>query len=1025
MMLAVFTACQKSSSTKDRPVDGTPASPDQQVTISVSMPEEGLATKVTMERDEDNKKVIKLAWENDDVITINDNVFTIVPESISEDGKSAQFTGNVPAPNADGQYVIIYDNMDNDFYENPWEQTQSIDGDMAHLGYCVSLEADTYADVSFTQAWAEANGGTISQSSVLELRAKLPADVASDVQKVIFKSSTEDMFYGSEVLTVTLETPGTSEDNILDIYAIISDGCDMDISDTDLLIQFQVSDNEYDKYTAFRHFGEGYAILGGHTQYIAIDCLNIESFANASTTDIGTATNPYLVGDQHQMQAINGLLVEGSSKYFKLVDDIDMTDVSWTNINPASPYKPINLDGNSKTISNLSNSLFYVFKGSIQNLTLENCTASNGTNRGVFTQYIQGTGYSVTNVDVRNSTVEVGNGYIGGLIGRINGGVEGVTAATITDCDVIDTGVTGKKTGTGGLIGCVEAKVVVSNCTVSNSEGSSIIESSSDNTGGLIGFISQDSENSAFSSGSTITDCTVSGKSVTGAKVVGGIIGYVNATVTVSGCTYTGGSVTASGCWAGGAIGSIGEFAAVVSACSVENATVSSSSDRVGGFVGQISPNATVKGCTVGKSSKRVNIVSSMGAATANVGGFVGVCYGIVTDNEGVRNNAFVTITSTNTDASKYVNFGGFVGYLETHQQDIATATIEYSDADADMSSVKGQQVGGFVAIATKMAPAKIDHCSSNVTVNSGANYAAGFIAMAAAANHVITNNSSSGSVSGAATVGGFAGMASQGTWTNNTTSCTVVGSGANVGGFAGQINGNISISKCSATGASVTASGNVCGGFAAIAANGANITDCYSTMELKGGTRKRGGMIGHVTAGTVSIERCYATGNINANFELGGLVGYVAVPTFTLNDCAAWNGSITASNCTNTNWSSGAIIGITHPNCHASNNFRSPDMELTVWCVPDADFDQPDIDGTTTPLYWNSQNKPFTWSYCDQTSISAGSGNSLAARWAYHGKHVAAGTKLSTLASTAKASGGLGWSSEVWDFTDDLPTLK
>ena len=36
------------------------------------------------------------------------------------------------------------------------------------------------------------------------------------------------------------------------------------------------------------------------------------------------------------------------------------------------------------------------------------------------------------------------------------------------------------------------------------------------------------------------------------------------------------------------------------------------------------------------------------------------------------------------------------------------------------------------------------------------------------------------------------------------------------------------------------------------------------------------------------------------------------------------------------------------------------------------------------------------------------------------HGKHVAAGTTLSTLASTT-----LGWSADVWDFSGAVPTLK
>ena len=49
------------------------------------------------------------------------------------------------------------------------------------------------------------------------------------------------------------------------------------------------------------------------------------------------------------------------------------------------------------------------------------------------------------------------------------------------------------------------------------------------------------------------------------------------------------------------------------------------------------------------------------------------------------------------------------------------------------------------------------------------------------------------------------------------------------------------------------------------------------------------------------------------------------------------------------------------------------------------------------------------------ETSISGDNG-----RWAYHGKHVAAETTLSTLASTT-----LGWSTDVWDFSGALPVLK
>ena len=97
-------------------------------------------------------------------------------------------------------------------------------------------------------------------------------------------------------------------------------------------------------------------------------------------------------------------------------------------------------------------------------------------------------------------------------------------------------------------------------------------------------------------------------------------------------------------------------------------------------------------------------------------------------------------------------------------------------------------------------------------------------------------------------------------------------------------------------------------------------------------------------------------------SFRLGGLIGNVNSTNATVKNCAAWNSEVTASSHGQANWSSGAVIGTAHPNCHAINNFRNPDMSLTVYCPPPtSDWNHPDIDGTTHPLYQNSQTAPFT----------------------------------------------------------------
>lgn len=539
----------------------------------------------------------------------------------------------------------------------------------------------------------------------------------------------------------------------------------------------------------------------------------------------------------------------------------------------------------------------------------------------------------------------------------------------------------------------------VTNITVTNG---AVTYGGSD-AGGLIGYINKGTDAAVVTA--TITNCTVSNTDVSGVGVIGGVLGFTDAKVEVSGCTFTGGTVTATARYCGGLIGSTGDYASTITDCHVTDATITSSSDRVGGCVGQIGKNGvTFKGCTVGTSSQRVTIASTASGSTVNAGGFAGVCYGTVTGNGSERNKTYVTITSSNSTTSTYVNIGGFIGYLEA-------GTIDKSDADAVMSSIKGHRVAGFAAYVTSKAPGcTVDNCTSQVQISGAQNYIAGFIGDSAAANHVITNNTAAGSVSGAAAVAGFVGQATQGTWTGNSTSCTVTGSGANNGGFAGWLDGNVTVSRCSCSG-EVTGNGNVCGGFVGLARNGATINDCYSTSTLSGTTRKRGGIIGYVDAGTATVNRCYSTSNISANFELGGLVGYViAAATLNMSNSAAWNGSIVASSRTDANWSSAAVVGVlVSTTSTLTNNYRNPAMTLTTYWGNATDsgvqlttaFQHPDVDSTHPLTDWN------------------GAAVTSSTMRPYQGKCDASKT-LSELASTT-----LGWDSSVWDFTGDLPTLK
>lgn len=917
--LFAFVACEKESRVQEEVAPVEEPEVKELVTITASIPEDGIGTKVALEQDGDNKKLIKLKWEDGDQIVINNVTFTIDWETVSDNYKTADFKG-ASTPVADGgKYNISYTKGFPNKGDNYNNQTQAEDRSTSHLAFSVALNgASDYKSFSFEDG---NQGGLLVESSVLRLRAKLPSEASwlSDIEKVIFKSSAA-VFNGSETLTVNLTTHGSGGDEYLDVYASLPAGSSVTMPD--LIVQFQVSSKAYDVYTAYREFSPEASFPDGAAHYIGIDCSNIERFANKSNVGIGeSSANPYLIGDQHQMQAIS---LSTTKPFYKLVDDIDMTGVSWTKLNPDPYDKVINLDGNGKTISKLGTSLFDDLNGTVANFTIKDATVNGGSAiTGILANTIKTASSSVTNVDITGTSISepfsstvTATGYTGGLIGQTEG------SATISGCDVSYTSVSG--------------------------------------------------------------------------TLAGGVIGFANSLVTVSDCSFSGGTVTASARFCGGFVGSTGNFSSVISDCRVENATIASSSDRVGGFVGQIQSKVQVKGCRVGTNSQRV-IINTTLVGTINAGGFVGVCYGIVTKNESERSKAFTTITTkTNTGN---VNVGGFVGYFDG-------ATISYSDADAVMTGVSGQQVGGFAAwLTTKACTA--DNCTAKATISSGCNYAGGFIGNAGAANHTITNNASSGSVSGNATVGGFAGQIVQGNLTNNHTSCTV-SAGANIGGFAGQINGDVIVSKCSSKGLT-TASGNVCGGFAGIAQNGAKISDCFSTSNLSGSTRKRGGIVGFVETGTVTITRCYTTSEISANFELGGLVGFANANAITVTDCAAWNSSITASSRGADNWSTAAIVGVSYLTSTLTNNYRNPAMNLTAYWGTTASctlslptsFQHPDVD-SSHPLTDNSGNEV-----------------THANNRPYHGK-CEEGKTLSWIAENR-----LGWSSDIWDFSKDLPELK
>ncbi|MBO4446495.1 MAG: hypothetical protein J5764_00040 [Bacteroidales bacterium] len=259
-----------------------------------------------------------------------------------------------------------------------------------------------------------------------------------------------------------------------------------------------------------------------------------------------------------------------------------------------------------------------------------------------------------------------------------------------------------------------------------------------------------------------ISGCDVVSTDVTG-TIAGGLLAFANNVITASGCSVTGGTVTASARYAGGLMASVASYEnSVIENCSVKDNAVKSAKDRVGGVFGQVAQLVSVKNCVAGN----VDVIGSQ-----NVGGFFGVCYGIVS---GCTSSGVVTSTNTNT-GNYAANLGGFAGYSQYGTISACSASV--------VIDAKGANMGGFVG---NMQSGTIEKCCATGNVTGTYRYIGGFAGIIDAANpHVINNCYCTGEVSGNSYVGGF------------------------IGGYN---NGQVEVANCYASG-NVTASGFAAGG--------------------------------------------------------------------------------------------------------------------------------------------------------------------------------------------------------------------
>ena len=686
---AVLTACNKTP-------EPAPASEGNKVTIRAVLPQ----TKVAASAAETG---LSWSWEAGDKLTVIGSTTEVFDIKSGFTAREAEFDGTAVSS---GPYTILYPGTltsmtDAEKYD--WTKQKQVGNDSpAHLQYLAALEGvDQYEEFSFDAEWAAAHGGTLKQSGVVKFVLTLP-EAITGVKKVEAVIPAVSVSVGLELEDVTL-----AEGNVLTAYA--------GFPWTDLTVPVALETTVMvttDKDVVWNKtitLPAGASIQSGKVNNVV---LNVNGWECTGRYAGGTGVegDPWLIDNALHMVHMNEDLTNGSTLYFKLINDIDMTDIAW---NPANAVavdskfdKGINFDGNNHTISNLDcasdayPSLFGVLYGTVKNLTIDGANIHGSGKAGVLAGYLGTGNYSatVTGVTITNSEV-VGNNFTGGLCGQIAGAgsvvennhvkgtkVKGTvaggfageitTALTLKNCSVEDGEVTASARYCGGMIGAYTSQAIkTQNCYVKNTS----VTSTADRVGGFIG---------ELPATATLENCYTEGVTVKGTINVGGLAGVCYGAVTE--CTSNG-SVSSSNTTSnadiaiGGLAGYVDNDAAVFTKCSSSVVINQTTNGRdIGGFIGKLM-RGTVRQCYSTGSVKGIQ---------RNVGGFIGLIS--VGSSKAIVENCYST---GKVEANSYN--GGFIGLYEKGN---ATITNCYSTSEAVGQFAVGGMVGVVGAAAFNMS---------------------------------------------------------------------------------------------------------------------------------------------------------------------------------------------------------------------------------------------------------------------------------------------------------------------------------
>ena len=286
-----------------------------------------------------------------------------------------------------------------------------------------------------------------------------------------------------------------------------------------------------------------------------------------------------------------------------------MTDLDFKN-NPSfsritAVYRG-KLDGNNHIIKNINLSAPYVInqiRNELKNITFENCKLSSSNVQGiVFYSYGKMENVRANNVELK-ITSNVTTPNIGGLLGvAING-------ASLKNCSISDVSIKidtySTTTRAGGLIG-VANRVEISNCFAQD-VNINIKNNTYEGVGGLIG---------AVEVSSTISNCYATGNINTDGGKVGGLVALINAGIIENSYSYI--NISGEGSNIGGLIGYAGSSISLTNSIALGDLYTSAATyeiNRISPSLGTLNNNYAyinqrINGKDENETSKNVSLLS-------------------------------------------------------------------------------------------------------------------------------------------------------------------------------------------------------------------------------------------------------------------------------------------------------------------------------------------------------------------------------------------------------------------------------